>query len=152
MNDQQFQTTESRLDNWARWLRGGGYGGRMLCGGIERFYEPPREDQERYARSAIVPTDWVDAERVDVAITSLIGNPAVYMMRAHYYKRLPEHRICRHLRIDAGMYELMLRRYVSLVWDKLEGMKMEQYPYAKTTLDTARRIRHARGKMLLPAG
>lgn len=62
---------EQRMWNWARYSMGSEKYSPGRCGSAEGQYERPREDEERFLRSAQEPVDILDAGRIEEAVTRL---------------------------------------------------------------------------------
>lgn len=62
---------EERMRNWARYNVGRESFSPGRCGSAEGRYEPVREDEQRFLRSAQEPIDILDAGRIEDAVVRL---------------------------------------------------------------------------------
>jgi hypothetical protein len=101
---------ELRMWNWARYTVDSPGDGKGVCGSAEKYYTPPREDEERFVRSAM-PIDVADALRIEDAVARL-SKPAQrsFLVSWFCYRSLPEI-MARRFRVP----ELMLGHYLWLI-------------------------------------
>ncbi len=106
---------EERMRNWGRWSLGSPTGGPGRCGSAEGGYISPREDQERFDKSAQTPVDIRDACKVEDAVVQLSKGRRELLKSWFVYRSHP---------IElARLYKLKTWNLIPTLWNTLGALQ-----------------------------
>jgi hypothetical protein len=98
-----------RIDNWARWARSDG-DPQMTCASAERFYVPPRPDEQKAAAGARAPIDERDAELLERAYQAIPYPLERVFLRLWYVRRSPVKKIAKAVQLRPALLESFNQR------------------------------------------
>lgn len=100
MRDDEVREIEQRLENWRRVVMGGSGGAPVTCGSAEAMYRGDRDEDRRKPTAA---PDVLDAWKVEQAWKSLPFPRHRWLLKFHYLKRWPQHRVIQGLMYHTGV-------------------------------------------------
>lgn len=124
MDDVQQASLVRRMWNWGAWARSGSSAAGH-CGSAERFYVPPRDDDNTRAESlAREPILVVDAERVERAVAAVKRRAPRFgkLMVMEYVEQRPEIEKAKALNVSPRMVQPSLITGLRMVMAALDRL------------------------------
>lgn len=125
---------QSRLWNWGRWARPDSLEAGQ-CASAEHRFVSARPDDEAVQRSAQMPIDADDAERIEAAVCHLRCANDRKMLKMLYVDARTHREICRKLRVPEPLFGAFHIRVLGALSYRLE--EVERGRVARTTRGTS---------------